>query len=36
MKRAAGPEQTYTFKDEPEEADEKDKMSQKWIKKHGF
>lgn len=33
---AAGPEETYTFEDEPKEADDKDKMSQEWLKKHGF
>jgi hypothetical protein len=33
---AAGPEETYTFYDEPEEADDKDKASQKWLEKHGF
>lgn len=32
----AAPEQTYTFTDEPKEADDKDKLGQKWIKKHGF
>ena len=31
---AAGPENTYPFKDEPEGADEKDKMSQNWFKEN--
>jgi hypothetical protein len=31
---AAGPEETYTFYDEPEGADEKDKMSQNWFKEN--
>jgi len=33
---AAGPEETYPFYYEPEEADDKDKASQEWLEKHGF
>ena len=33
---AAGPEETYTFDDEDEGVDDKDKMGQEWLKKHTF